>query len=1009
MNTTILRSLLLFGAAAASCPAQAPSATQTPAPAPAPLRSKPVHYRIPNGWNPHVLAVKFRDGLTVRLRDGSLTDLGTNALGAARPVLERLQVGTWSRAHAVSEAELDRLRALGERNVGHALHDLNLVFRCRLPENADTEALIDALNALDCVELAEAVPGLAPPPQAPDLRFKQGYSEPAPRGTGAGSFQGLSDLNPFANLAARGGSTRIADIEYGFDPAHVDLPPVAMLTPPGYSTPAWDDHGTAVLGVLAATLDAKGTTGMAPSAQISFASAADPFGTSQIDNAITLAGSAVGTGGIVLLEQQIAGPHYVGPPGSQAGLVPVEWNTFTRMAIENVVATGVIVVEAAGNGSENLDHPIYGGWFSIAQDSGALIVGAGVAPPPSVPLPPTPPLARSRMWFSNYGETLDLQGWGERVVTTGYGDLYPGGPSNDSYTAVFGGTSSASAIVAGACGLLQSLHFERRMYYLTPYDLRAALRRSGTPQTGDTSQNIGPLPDLMRTAVELHIYDDLGIAHGFDPGLPGIGGNGLEFTGWQTVNAMAVFDDDGPGSHEKRLYVAGQFAKFGGRPVNNIACWNGVGWEELGGGLAGPVLTLAVHDADGAGPGLPVLCAGGLFPGGVAYWNGTAWGTLGGLSPGGVRTLVSVPGFGGATLVAGGDFTTAGGTPVNHVARWTGTWSPLGAGLDGPVAALAVWNGQLVAGGAFQHSGLTTARSLAGWNGAAWSELGGGTGFSGGTVECLASIPIANSTSEYLVVGGTFSAMGGVPVATLGLAVWNGLAWYMPGTPASTPFAITGFEDGSDPQLPRQVDAYLAGPTGLFRLDLTTGYAVPLAVQSNTARCLLAFDEDGAGVEQPSLLIGGDQFWGPAASFGIAKHFGATPNTLTGIEVIVPTGCGGIYQPSIRTTGRPVLGSPFTIQFDCLPMSLPAFVAGLPQPFPIPLCGGNSCAIGVDPIAIDFATQSKTYNLPNYPAFVGVELAFQGIEFVALPYGPTCIPPFLPVNLRTTDTLRLTF
>jgi hypothetical protein len=49
-------------------------------------------------------------------------------------------------------------------------------------------------------------------------------------------------------------------------------------------------------------------------------------------------------------------------------------------------------------------------------------------------------------------------------------------------------------------------------------------------------------------------------------------------------------------------------------------------------------------------------------------------------------------------LIAGGSFTTAGGTNCMRIARWDGnTWQPLGSGMGGPeypnVQALTVYNG----------------------------------------------------------------------------------------------------------------------------------------------------------------------------------------------------------------------------------------------------------------------------------------------------------------------------
>src|SRR5437899_9743848 len=45
----------------------------------------------------------------------------------------------------------------------------------------------------------------------------------------------------------------------------------------------------------------------------------------------------------------------------------------------------------------------------------------------------------------------------------------------------------------------------------------------------------------------------------------------------------------------------------------------------------------------------------------------------------------------GSNLYAGGEFTTAGGSAVNYIAKWNGSsWSALGSGMSSTVFALAV-------------------------------------------------------------------------------------------------------------------------------------------------------------------------------------------------------------------------------------------------------------------------------------------------------------------------------
>ena len=95
---------------------------------------------------------------------------------------------------------------------------------------------------------------------------------------------------------------------------------------------------------------------------------------------------------------------------------------------------------------------------------------------------------------------MNLQGWGECVVTAGYGDLQ-GGAINEWYTSRFGGTSSASPIVAGAAGILSSVAQQKNMLW-TPQQIRARLVDTGTAQVFGDAGNVGPLPNV-RVALEV--------------------------------------------------------------------------------------------------------------------------------------------------------------------------------------------------------------------------------------------------------------------------------------------------------------------------------------------------------------------------------------------------------------------------------------------------------------------------------------------------------------------------
>src|SRR5262249_25861979 len=137
------------------------------------------------------------------------------------------------------------------------------------------------------------------------------------------------------------------------------------------------------------------------------------------------------------------------------------------VAILYATHLGVIVVEAAANGDENLDDDLYeirpptfpsqwGNPFRRSNiDSGAILVGAG-APPIATHGPHGPD--RSRMVGSNYGAIVDAQGWGHEVTTTGYGFLQGNNNTEDRwYTDQFAGTSAAAAMIAGVLACVQGV------------------------------------------------------------------------------------------------------------------------------------------------------------------------------------------------------------------------------------------------------------------------------------------------------------------------------------------------------------------------------------------------------------------------------------------------------------------------------------------------------------------------------------------------------------------------
>ena len=287
---------------------------------------------------------------------------------------------------------------------------------------------------------------------------------------------------------------RIVDVEYSWNQSHEDLDAASsggVLIPNGTPSDPFsnNDHGTAVLGELISTNDSLGVTGIAHGAGIGLVNANNTGDGYDLADSIDTAVAALGPGDVILIEQQTAGAN--GGCGSdQVGCVAVEWVQAYYDAIVSATSAGVIVVEAAGNGNEDLgDTGDYGSPFPDGRaDSGAIIVGAGAAPGCGSP-------ARGRLSFSTFGPRVNVQGWGQCVVTTGYGDLQGASMSSDAYTDTFGGTSSASPIVTGAAAILSSVAQQQGVTWMLQ-QVRARLVATGSAQQFGASGNIGPLPDL---------------------------------------------------------------------------------------------------------------------------------------------------------------------------------------------------------------------------------------------------------------------------------------------------------------------------------------------------------------------------------------------------------------------------------------------------------------------------------------------------------------------------------
>ena len=321
-----------------------------------------------------------------------------------------------------------------------------------------------------------------------------------------------------------------------------------------------------------------------------------------------------------------------------------------------------------------------------------------------------------------------------------------------------------------------------------------------------------------------------------------------------SVYALAPFGSD--------LIAAGRFTRAGGISANNIARWDGSSWSPLGSGMNGSVVALAEYDG--------ALVAGGPFTkadGGpamyLAFWYGGHWVP----PPEALDGPVAALGIYEGDLMVGGGFTRAGDQVVNHIARWDGTWSSLGPGVDDWVKAMTVHEDRLIAGGYFTQAGGDTAVNIAAWDGASWSPVGRGTPGPNSSSSGVLALAVHEGA---LFAGGSFQEIGGTPAYFV--ARWDGLQWEeisglgASGTDNPGIFALTVF-DGA---LIAAGRFQHAGTENAYHIARLRGYYWSSLGSGIGAR------DDPAGlalaVLQGRLFVGGNiQSAGNRPSYGIAR------------------------------------------------------------------------------------------------------------------------------------------
>jgi hypothetical protein len=432
----------------------------------------------------HRLVVKFEDDLHMRaLRDGSLQSASKADIGSFQ---QYATSHNWNFRQLLdlSDDKIEFLESRAADRSGVTQPDMRsmMIVESVDASGEDLLALGKQLQQRPEIEWVYLEPlGVPPPgdipPTTPNYVSLQVYRGPNP---------GMN-VNYLRDRKATGLGIRFSDCEYGWNASHEDLSDIGIHPEPG-QTPdpsvhsnQWDEHGTAAVGIAAAPANGYGVDGIAPSASVytypEFTVEESYRRTTCITNAI--AGSSAGD--IVLLEMQTTG---AGGDYGPAELDPSVWTV-----VKNGTDAGVMVVAAAGNGSQNLDSAPYAEYRSRG-DSKAIIIGAGTADTLHEPTS-----------FTTYGSRINVHAFGWSAFSPGYGSYSQiDGDVNQRYT-WFSGTSSASALVAPSCAALQSLAVQVLGRRLTPTEMRLLLVSTGIPQTG--SLHIGPALNLKKAAENL--------------------------------------------------------------------------------------------------------------------------------------------------------------------------------------------------------------------------------------------------------------------------------------------------------------------------------------------------------------------------------------------------------------------------------------------------------------------------------------------------------------------------
>lgn len=300
----------------------------------------------------------------------------------------------------------------------------------------------------------------------PDFEDLQTYLD-AP----SNRWQGMNIRKAWANQA-KGKGARVHFSDGGLYASHEDLQGNPNLKIVNFKPNDDPEHGTASLGILLASANGIGMTGICHEAEVYLY---DNRALDDLGRSLTLKQLLrnVQAGDIVAVNRQTANINVLST--FLPSLHDRDWWDVSRALTER----GAIVVNAASNGSTRTDSEKgttlgYGvdlsqwPFFHDHGEADAILVGA------------------CQSWdgkphqYSNHSyQHRMLNAWGDSVATLGYGKLQDKSGEDRDYTNTYSGTSSATPLVTGALSVIQGYAIQQHHLYLNANQMHLLVMQSG--------------------------------------------------------------------------------------------------------------------------------------------------------------------------------------------------------------------------------------------------------------------------------------------------------------------------------------------------------------------------------------------------------------------------------------------------------------------------------------------------------------------------------------------------